>query len=712
MVERSRTEKLRSAALSYVLMAVLVLGPCAGCRFPSNQLECELPTDAELVIPNCEPVPTLPEPDPRIPAVPASMSVENPDFKKWYMTMDEAIAIALQKNPVLLVSHYSPRESQEVITMQDSQFDPLLQMGGGWSRTASQITNVLDGPGTGITSTSTDFFGPPQGLADQIRLSKQTRLGGSLAANFGTQYMFYDPGGNFLALNPNIRSNFSVHASQPFGKGSGRKVNAIGIRIARQTHHSATYQVNVQVRSTVFSVVSAYWNLYGAISQLISMDQSVVQGRETWEKEKERLELGDSAAPNVAEARAALEKFRSRQVTARRSVADAERALRDLLGLPHEDGSRITPVTLPHKLEPDLNWEQAVINAVNVRPEMSLAKSNLKIARYNVDTARDGLRPDLEGYAQWTLSGAADKFDESVRIVADNDFHSWQMGFVFQKQLGRRLDRASMRQAQLAQSRTAKSVEVTRRQIYTELHAAYQSVATAWEVIQLQRARRAASLEVLNARKEMYNIGEISLETYLRATAEWSSSMAEERSAIALYNSALAQWELARGTILNSYGIDFEVYDPDNPNENDEAEFLHDYMNPPKARQDEGEDQIDEPNPPFLDPPRHAGIDFNILTPFERPRVSWIPPVSRFEYSMTVEQLQFWEQHDIAVAYNPNGDGHALPVSPPRTYGRGISHQATQGPAGDQHAMNRQELKQPKAKIRLNGTIELRPSSN
>ena len=584
------------------LVAAIVFGALfglAGCRhFASGALDCDVPNDSEIVVLTEPPIPE--ETEECIPPapIPASLEIERPEERRWHLPIGEAITLALQQNRDLLVSHEIPDNVRLGITAADAEFDPLFQAGGEWRKNEFQVTNVIEGPGGAATAAITDFFSPPRGLADQLRLSKKTRTGGEVAANFGSTYQFTEPGGNLLLFNPIIRSALSFRAEQPLFRGSGREVNTINIRVARQMHHAAIRSLEVQIHTTVSKVASAYWSLYGAVAELVSLDISVYQARETWEKELEKLDLGESARPQVAEAREQLERFRSKQVVARKAVADAERRLRDLLGLPHEDGSRIIPITLPHRTEPHLDWESGVMQAMNVRPELAVRKSMLRAARLEVDRTKDRQRTDVRAYAGYSINGAGDKFDDSVNTILGNYYTAWWMGFLYEEKFGRRRECAERLQAEMAVSRSIRELEVVRQQIFSELHESYQAVTSSWEVIQRLKDRRTAAAEVLEARKAMYDVGEISLDLYLRATAAWSISLSEERSAIARYNGALARWEFARGAILDAFGVQLEQFNPENPDGAPEGKFLNDYLNPPQNRQDA---EIESPEIPIPD---------------------------------------------------------------------------------------------------------------
>ena len=59
--------------------------------------------------------------------------------------------------------------------------------------------------------------------------------------------------------------------------------------------HSTTLQSRVLINKIIVDTATAYWDLYGAIAELTSQEKGLAEARETWEKEKTQLELGDSS---------------------------------------------------------------------------------------------------------------------------------------------------------------------------------------------------------------------------------------------------------------------------------------------------------------------------------------------------------------------------------------------------------------------------------
>lgn len=495
---------------------------------------------------------------PFIPPRPSSSATDAESRAAWNLALEDAIEIALSRNADLNVERLTPNISSWRIDVQDSIFDPVFSLGGEWARSEDQVTNFADGPGIDVTSATTDYFRGPQGLGDQLRLSKKLRSGGEMKAEFSSNYAFSEPGGEFLVLNPAIRSDLRLQVGHNLWRGVGRDLNMIDVEIAHHVHSNAHRRLEAEMRQTVLETATAYWSLLGARENLVLRQEGVDEAYAIWVQEIDKQKLGASAGPDVAEAREQLERFRVTYVEVEKEVADAERQLRDLLGVPLEDMRFVEPTSQPTTHSPFLDWENAVVEAMESRPELHLQKSEVEMAKLRRCEAADRLRPDLSGYAGWGLSGAADQFGDTLETIHDGDYASWWLGIRYEHKFGRRQDKALLEQAQLNVQQRAAQVNQITRIIHRELHDAFQSVENAWRVIEASREQLEAAETVLEARREMYDLGESRLEDKLRALSAWGRAASVERRAVADYNRALTAWEYAKGSILEYTQIRFQ----------------------------------------------------------------------------------------------------------------------------------------------------------
>lgn len=467
------------------------------------------------------------------------------------LTVTDAIATALEQNRYVKVQRYSPQMTSRQVVIEDSYFHPLFQIGAQYTDSGSQISNVVDGPGTGVSSATTTSVGAPQGVSDQFRVSQKLRSGGEVWGALSSVYTFTDPTGSFLTLNPSYRSTASVQFSHPFLRGAGHDVAMTGVWISSDMNQAERCQLEVALASTAFETASIYWELVEARSRLDSRNQGVKEAASALEREEEKLQLGASSTPEVAAVREQLERFRVNQSLAEGDMADAERRLRTAMGLPREDGANIRPVSRPSSEPPELDWSEAVDRLCDRRPEIRRQQYLMQAAIRGVNKTKNGLLPDIQGYIGGSVSGTEGDLRTSLDTLSQAEYGSWWAGVVYQRQLGRCADKASHHQAQLNLAQNRASFRLTKDQAMDELHGAYQSALNGWRGVQLTEAQRVAATRVLDARREMHDLGAISLQDYLMSLTQWNQALTDYRTAISNYNTALIKWEFIRGTMLD-----------------------------------------------------------------------------------------------------------------------------------------------------------------
>lgn len=544
------------------ILAALVLSACLGCQIHLMDSEPELygpdaaySDPASLVTTESQAsIHDAPAPI-SIPAKPMSTASWNAEAPEWRLSIEDAVMLTLQGNRRLMVSQYQRDINCQQILAEESIYDPIISVGTQWSEADSQLTSIVEGPGGNTTVQNVDQFGPPRGLGDQAELSQKLPTGGEFSAGVSSSYQFTTPPGPFLIYNPAVRSTAFVEFTQPLIRGSGQDITEIRIRMAETAFQSENHRLEIQIRQTVTETAIAYWTLFGARAMLASREQGVKESEAILKAETERMELGDSSRQDVAAATAKLEEFRVHRARTQRFVADAERRLRSLMGVPLEDGRKIIPTTTPLTEEWPADWDTSAQMAVTCRPEVSLQRSVLQEAELEHFAADDNLRPDVKGYAGWGLSGLDSQLDGSLEELATMDYENWWAGVVYRHELGGRRARSLYEQAQLKLCRQRATIELTEEDIFEELHRAYQQLMNAWEVLQLTQSQRTSAAEVLSARKDMHALGELDLQDYLTSLSDWEQATAAQQAAIGDYNAAVIQWEFARGTILEHQHI-------------------------------------------------------------------------------------------------------------------------------------------------------------
>ena len=221
----------------------------------------------------------------------------------------------------------------------------------------------------------------------------------------------------------------------------------------------------------------------------------------SWVIFKAKYEAGaGKGAEDYFPALAQYEEFRGNRLAALGEVLDKERNLRRLIGLPVEDGTRLVPITPPTLTAGSFpDWETARQEALARRPELGIARDNLRAAQYNLIVAKNFLKPDLRFFARYSpvgfgtqLTGGGTLTDatgdthpsSSVGSLASDHFNDWTVGVNFTVPLGQRLEHSVIRAARLGLAQAYASLQDQEDRATSQLQLQYQKLAENYRLIE------------------------------------------------------------------------------------------------------------------------------------------------------------------------------------------------------------------------------------
>lgn len=488
----------------------------------------------------------------------------------WKLTLAEVKRITLENNKQIAFLGYRPGEAGTVVDLRLSAFDAFFSFGGAWSGSEQQVLSNIQVIGTGRDAITQKLFGgaqagygfnATQGAATQevfssipgaevLGIFKRNATGGLTRLTYTLDYQNINPVNVFTAINPAWRSAVNIGLEQPVLQGAGVEFNRAPILIARANYEQQIKDFQANVQTLLRDVEIAYWQINFAYQDLYSRQTGMEQALATWQKEKNKQEVGTGAVPDVAQAREQYEFFRAARLQALTRVLAAERDLRRLMGLPPDDDRRIIPADDPVIAEYAPNWQIAIQETMEFRPELAGQRFLVRAAELEVLRQKNGLLPDLTLAANYSITGLADDWDQSINVLTDSRFTVWTLGGRYRQQIGERAAHAAVRRANLALSRERATLRNLEHTYLCDLHEAYQNIISFYDLIQVQKDRREAATQQLEAREQFYRQGKTTIDVLLQAQTAFADALRDEGQAIVQYNQALARWEFAKGTIL------------------------------------------------------------------------------------------------------------------------------------------------------------------
>jgi outer membrane protein TolC len=588
----------KRAAACIILILAVALGCQKQCFLSQSDFQNAQPGGIPLDL-ECNPSYSIVPPPG---STPSPTTVDDTKREPRYLTLREAIAIALENGNVGVQNGATPGLATDAIggfqgtavqapdairvlaldpaivatniEISLSKFDTLWNTSLTWNRTETPL---------GISPTTFTQTGgflrnvAADNLSFGTSLEKPLPTGGTAGITFNLASQWNTPQS---PINPAVQPSIQFIFEQPLLQGFGVEINQLlpahpgsrlmpfatgntgeGILIARLRLDQQQTEFERNLTYLLLNVEGAYWNLYGAYYQLWSREEAMRYAYESWRLFKLGMEVGGrTTEQNVEQIRVQYEQFRSQRLAALGQVLDSERQLRGLLGLKIEDGYRLVPADTPVLVPYAPDWKVCLDEALARRPELLLARQDLKFRQLDLIRQRNSLLPDLRFVASDTVHSVGSQLDEgsvpanAFHQLFSDPFNNYSLGFLLNVPLGYRAANSGVRAAQLNLQRSYLSLRTEEDKIERFLGFAYRQVFEFQHQIEVNRAAFRAAQIQLDKYYKLFAEGRATQPfgaDLVLALQNWNNTASSLYSFIVQYNNALASLDFAKGTMLN-----------------------------------------------------------------------------------------------------------------------------------------------------------------
>lgn len=422
-------------------------------------------------------------------------------------------------------------------------------------------------------------------------LAKPLPTGGVAGITFSTDYSKFSQqsASQTQLVNPNYTPRVQLTVEQPLLRLFGVEVNQLapthpgslllnglqstgqgteGILITRIRLDQQRATFDIQVNYMLLNVEAAYWNLYASYYNLYAQEEGLRQAFEAYRYTKLRVQAGALKPQRLDQVQGQFERFRANVYQARGQVLESERQLRGLVGLRSDDGVRLVPIDEPNLAPYKPDFHEAANDAIASRPELMIARQDVKFRQLDLLLQKQLRRPDLRGFAQYDMAGLGTRLDgraedfntatgaftngNAFSNFVDNRFNSWTLGMRLDMPLGFRDANALVRQAQLNMSKSYIQLRDSELKTIEYLTFQYRRVIETHTLIAPRRAEREALQKYVARVRAALDIGGPDPNEFLNdltVQQQLAAAIAAETQAVANYNIALSQFEFAKGTI-------------------------------------------------------------------------------------------------------------------------------------------------------------------
>ncbi|HEY1339527.1 MAG TPA: TolC family protein [Bryobacteraceae bacterium] len=378
-----------------------------------------------------------------------------------YLSLQDAIALALENNLDIEIQRYVPRLADASVQLAEA---------GGFARGVS--TNVTAGPSSSSVSSAGTTPGTNQNASSQASAATSSAVGGTVLQTSGPSIPPLDPvlTGSFswghlttpqssafvtgtnasistqklsgvgiqkgfltgtivnLGLNNNNtsnnnpRSDFNPATTSSLGlsftqhllQGFGIAINSRQIHIAKNNREVADLTFKLQVITTIAAVMQLYWDLVSFNEQVKVAQNALTASQQLYENNKKQVDVGTLAPIEVVRAEAEIASSQQSLTVAQMRVLQQETIIKNALsrtGIASPavaDAHIVTTdrIQMP-TVEPVSPIQDLFSLALSSRPELSQSRIQVQNQEIAIRGSKNALLPTLDAVANLSNNALA-----------------------------------------------------------------------------------------------------------------------------------------------------------------------------------------------------------------------------------------------------------------------------------------------------------------
>jgi outer membrane protein TolC len=514
------------------------------------------------------------------------------------ISLDQALALALANNKDIEFSRIDRLESDYSLTAAQGAYDPTLNVTSYWEQQTTPIASSLGGSANG--SLLNKAWEADPGITDNLPW-----FGGSFKTDLASADVFSN--NLFLSLNPQYQTSLNFSYTQPLWRNLLYDSNRHQIDVAKKNRSLTDEQFRQRVMAVVLQAEQAYWELQFAYNNLQVQLDAVRIGIQQDESNRRQEQQGLLAPIDVVAAQTQLATFEVGAYAAQSALTSAENALKELV-LPDRDNpqwsSALKPTTPADVKVPLTPLPDAIAEALANRPEIAQVKINGEINEKDVRYYRDQTKPQVNLTALYSRTGLAGtllppgpnpftgafgplttqinelsalaglpqlptvsfgstalppvlvgNYGHSLSAIWAGDFPTTEVQLSISLPIRNRTADANLGKS-LAETRRIKNqMQQTEQNIQSDVRNAMENLQMAQLRLQAAAVGRESAEEQYQSEQRQFRAGTSTLFLVQQRQATMITARSQERRSQADLSEAIAQFQLATGTILSEHNV-------------------------------------------------------------------------------------------------------------------------------------------------------------
>ncbi len=418
------------------------------------------------------------------------------------LTLQQAVAIALEKNPVRKVAIADIKVSSAGVREARSPLMPHLS----FSETATRGDDPVYVFGSKLRQqrfTTADFA--LNNLNTPLPL-------GDFTTRFGGTWNLFDSFATWHGLNQ-----------------------------AKQMNEAAGHQLERTDQEIVFRVVSSYYSVLLAAKQLEVAEQSAKTAQSIMDRSQARFDSGLVVESDLLMAKVRMAERQQEVIRDTNTLEEARAELNTAMGMPVESAFQLTE-GLAERALPIPALQDVEKQALTNRPDLKRIASEQAAQRQSVSIAKSSFGPRVNAFADWEM--------DNPTLLAGGGGNNWLGGIEVQFDIFQ----GGAKRAELSRQRALEDKVVAMKQaasdaVRLEVRRAYYETDANHQQIEVARAAIDQAQESLRINQDRYDSGLSTITDLLGAEEAARRSQTDYWEAIYHFQTSYAGLELASGSL-------------------------------------------------------------------------------------------------------------------------------------------------------------------
>ena len=478
------------------------------------------------------------------------------------VSIDEAVALALENNLDLQVERINPQVQDLNIAQARTGYTPTFQTNFGVNDQSLPPANQLAGGFDSIDNTRTNVdFG----------VGALTRWGGNYNVSFNT--VRNTTNNIFTNFNPQLNPNVTLSYTQPLLRNFRIDGTRQQLLVSQKNREIADVQLRQSIVVTSRNVRNAYYDLMFAIDNLNVQRQSLELAERSLKDNRARVEIGTMAPIDIVQAEAEVAQREESVILAEAQISRAEDRLRTLVLNPSTPDFwrvRIEPTDSAQFRPVPVDTDLAVANALKNRTDLGTSRKQLESNDVNIRFFRNQIQPDVnasvsyfsqalggtflvrDGFGGPIVSESQTSYGRALRTMFGGDFPTWTFQLQVSYPLGQATAEAQLARARLQDQQSRRQLQSQELQVATQIREFARQVQTNAKRVEATRAARTLAERRLEAEEKKFQAGMTTSFLVFQAQRDLNQARNNELQALLDYDKAVVDFQTAQEAPLNA----------------------------------------------------------------------------------------------------------------------------------------------------------------